>query len=284
MPLAPRLYADVMQDVVADVWLRFGELAVRTAVAIGIATIVLLLAAAFRPLIRRLLNRAERPSRTRVFTALYQLGAALIAVLLALTLAFPSVRVVDVLGSLGIISVAVGFAFKDVLENLLAGVLILLRDPFRSGDQIRVGEHQGRVEGITVRETLLKTFDGDLVLIPNARVYTSAVQVDTHYPTARIALRLKFPAHTDVAELSRVATPVLHDASTGENPPEIVVVGAHSGALEVEFRLWSGSTRAERTTTLSTAAAGLLAALEKAGIPLDEPRSILTIDMDPPEI
>lgn len=275
--------SSIAADVLTDVWIRLGELVTRTLAALAIAAVVLLLAAAFRPLVRRILDRGGRPSRTRVFTALYQLGAVVAAILLALTLAFPSVRVVDVLASLGIISVAVGFAFKDVLENLLAGVLILLRDPFRSGDQIRVGEHQGRVEGITVRETLLKTFDGALVLVPNSQVYTSAVQVDTHYSTARVGIRLSFPAGTHVAQLTRVATPVLAAANTGESPPEVVVLGAERGAIEVEFRLWSGSTRAERTAALSQTTTRLITAFRDAGIELDQPHSVLVVDPDSPE-
>ena len=67
---------------------------------------------------------------------------------------------VDLLAGLGFFSVAIGFAFQDILENLLAGILLLFRQPFVAGDQICVKEHEGTVERITIRETVLVTFDG----------------------------------------------------------------------------------------------------------------------------
>lgn len=204
---------DTLQEIARDVLARGGELVVRVLVAVVVAAVVIAVGRAARPLVRRALRRRNRPSHTRVFTALFQVVVVVVAVLLAATLAFPSVRVVDVLASLGIVSVAVGFAFKDVLENLLAGVLLLLRDPFRSGDQIQVGDHEGTVEGVTVRETLLRTFDGELVLIPNAQVYTSPLKVSTHYPFVRVSFRLNLDPASDVVVVTAAALPVLRDAS-----------------------------------------------------------------------
>lgn len=202
------------------------------------------------------------------------------AVLLVATLAFPSVRVVDVLASLGIVSVAVGFPFKDVLENLLAGVLLLLRDSFRSGDQIRVGDHEGTVEGVTVRETLLRTFDGELVLIPNAQVYTSPLTVGTHYPFVRVSFRLDLTPDSDLGAITTAALPVLQSACEPDAPAaDVIAVGAKSGALQVEFRLWTASPRAARTAALHRVVPRTLAALTRAGVQLDEQRLVL---VEPP--
>ncbi|MFC7543286.1 mechanosensitive ion channel family protein [Siccirubricoccus deserti] len=74
----------------------------------------------------------------------------------------------DLFNLLGIGGVAIGFAFRDVLQNLLAGVLILLTRPFRIGDQIRHGEQEGTVEDIWIRATVLRTYDNRRILIPNA--------------------------------------------------------------------------------------------------------------------
>ncbi len=84
-----------------------------------------------------------------------------VGVLLALAVTFPSVKPVDLLAGLGFFSVAIGFAFKDILENLLAGILLLFRQPFVGGDQIRVGDDEGTVDRITIRETVLTTFSGE---------------------------------------------------------------------------------------------------------------------------
>ena len=86
-------------------------------------------------------------------------GYTLVEVLVAMTIIFPSVRPVDLLATLGVGSVAIGFAFKDVLQNLLAGMLILVRQPFRRGDQIVAGTFEGTVEHIQARATLIHTYD-----------------------------------------------------------------------------------------------------------------------------
>ncbi|WHP61425.1 mechanosensitive ion channel [Arthrobacter sp. KFRI-F3372] len=188
-----------------------------------------------RPFVQRRLQKQERPSRTRVFTALYSLSVAVFVVLVPITLVFPSVRVVDVLASLGVVSVAVGFAFKDVLENLLAGFLLLLRDPFKSGDQIKVAGYEGTVEGITVRETLLRTTDGERVLIPNAHVYTGALVVQTHYPTVRLTFRLLVDPHANPDLIRTTVTQALTPLNAeGAPPPDVVLRGAREGALEIE--------------------------------------------------
>jgi hypothetical protein len=145
---------------------------------------------------------------------------------------------VDVLASLGIVSVAVGFAFKDVLENVLAEVLLLLRDPFKSGDEIRVGEHEGTVEGVTIRETLPRTPAGQRVLLPNAQVYTSALEVLTHCPATWIT----FAVVLDVAADLDQATPVMQTALraveevVSDPAPQVVVTDLGVGTVTPECR------------------------------------------------
>jgi small-conductance mechanosensitive channel len=125
-----------------------------------------------RPMMRNRLVRRRTPSFAHVFAKLTSSAAAVIGALLAVTIVFPSVRPVDVLSGAGVLTIAVGFAFQDILQNLLAGVLLLFRQPFRGGDQVQVGEVVGTVEEINIRETVVTTFDGRRVLIPNATVYT----------------------------------------------------------------------------------------------------------------
>ena len=109
----------------------------------------------------------------------------LIGGLVASVVVFPSVRPADVLAFLGLGGVAVGFAFKDIFQNFFAGLLILFRRPFRLGDQIRTGELEGTVEDINLRATVIKTYDGERVIIPNGDVYTRPILVRTAYGLRR---------------------------------------------------------------------------------------------------
>ena len=94
--------------------------------------------------------------------------------MLAVTIVAPSLTPGDLIAGLGVSFVAIGFAFKDILQNMLAGIPILLRQPFEVGDQIVSGGHEGTVERIETRATLIKTYDGRGVVIPNADIYTEA--------------------------------------------------------------------------------------------------------------
>ncbi|MEX5538851.1 mechanosensitive ion channel domain-containing protein, partial [Pseudomonas syringae] len=87
-------------------------------------------------------------------------------------IAIPGFTPGQLMSALGIGSVAIGFAFKDIFQNLLSGILILLSEPFRIGDAIVCNGLEGTVEDIQIRATTLRSYDGRRLVIPNATVYT----------------------------------------------------------------------------------------------------------------
>lgn len=105
--------------------------------------------------------------------------------MVAVSIVAPSVGAAEIFGMLGIGSVAIGFAFKDILQNFLAGILILLREPFRVGDNVKISGYSGIVEEIETRTTILRTFEGNRVFIPNGTVFTSPVEVVSAHPHRR---------------------------------------------------------------------------------------------------
>ena len=146
-------------------------------------------------LLARLVRRAivATGERTRLHSNLAQvLGrlasavTTILGVFVAAVVVFPAFKPGDLITGLGITSVAIGFAFKDILQNFFAGILILWRQPFIVGDQIRSGEFEGTVQEINIRSTLLKTYDGERVVLPNGDVYTSAIVVRTAYDKRRV--------------------------------------------------------------------------------------------------
>lgn len=118
-------------------------------------------------------------------------GLLILGFLLAATIIIPSLKPGDLIAGLGVSSVAIGFAaewsgyFKDILQNWLAGLLILLRQPFEIHDQIEVDGHEGTVERIETRATIIKTYDGQRIVIPNSQIYTNAVLVKTAHEKRR---------------------------------------------------------------------------------------------------
>ncbi len=156
---------------------------------IALALVVLILFYFLGILISRIVrNRAEKRDRNslgEVAGSLLRWTVTLLGFALAITIIAPSIIPGDLLGGLGVSSVAIGFAFKDILQNMLAGILILLRQPFQVGDEIVSGGHTGLVEKIETRATFIKTYDGRRVVIPNADIYTDSVVVITAFEKVR---------------------------------------------------------------------------------------------------
>ena len=96
------------------------------------------------------------------------------------------------------------FRSKDILQNLLAGILILIRQPFEIGDQIVSGGHEGTVEKIETRATLIRTYDGRRVVIPNSDIYTDAVIVNTAFAQRRTEHDVMIGSDSDWAEAVRL--------------------------------------------------------------------------------
>ena len=155
---------------------------------LGFVVLVLFVIAA--RLVKRILITAGRRTRLDLTLAdlLGRLASAFTIILglfVAAVVIFPTFNPGDLIAGLGITSVAIGFAFKDVLQNFFAGILILWRRPFIVGDEIRVGNYEGTVEEITTRSTRVKTYDGERAVLPNGDVYTSAILVRTAYNNRR---------------------------------------------------------------------------------------------------
>src|SRR6185437_12232661 len=131
-----------------------------------------------KSLVERVSNR--RQARQNVALLLGRLAQTLVLVLgflIAVAIVAPSFRAGDLIKMLGIGGVAIGFAFQNILQNFLAGILLLLNEPFRIGDQINVTGLEGKVEEIQARATIVTSPDGDKLVIPNATLFTNPVTV-----------------------------------------------------------------------------------------------------------
>ena len=119
-----------------------------------------------------------------------QTVVVVLGLLLALNLLGASALVGAVLGSAGVVGLVLGFAFKDVAENYIAGVLLSLRRPFAPGDHLLVDQYEGKVIAVTARTTLLMTLDGNELSLPNGLVFRSVVTNFTANPKRRFDFTL----------------------------------------------------------------------------------------------
>ncbi|NHA66673.1 mechanosensitive ion channel family protein [Phycicoccus flavus] len=285
MPLASSPTSAVVSGVVDDVAARMLDTLLRAlprvALAVGVVLLAWLLARLLRAVLRRVLRGHRTPSFVNVMTTLTGWVVVAVGVLSAVTIVFPSVRPVDVLGGLGFFSIAVGFAFQDILENTLSGVLMLFRQPFRSGDQIEVQGQTGTVQAISIRETRIRTYDGQLVLIPNRDVYKNVIRVQTHYERRRLAFVVGIAYENDAREATRVVVAALADVPgvLADPGPEALVQTLGVSTVDLEVRFWCAPQQHEARLALDAAIVAVKRALDAAGIEM--PADIVALQATP---
>jgi small-conductance mechanosensitive channel len=187
---------DLFRDSSAEVLVRIQELLStliaflpRLIAGLIILALALLVVARLRTWTEQATARRNMPLSvaTLVVNTVYVVGLVLGIMVTMYTLGIP---VFGLITGLGIGGLVIGFALKDIIENLLAGVLILIQRPFNLGDLIQATDFKGNVTSISLRHTTLQTPDNTQVLIPNALVYTQCVQNFTAYPVRRRTISL----------------------------------------------------------------------------------------------
>jgi len=140
--------------------------------------ITLIVAKLAKSFVRHLAQRHQRRQSLGILLGqLSQLTIVILGFLIGLSIIAPSFHMVDLIKILGIGSVAIGFAFQNILQNFLAGILLLLNEPFKIGDLISVTGMEGTVQDILTRATIITTAEGRRIVIPNAVLFTNPVAV-----------------------------------------------------------------------------------------------------------
>ena len=163
-----------------------------------------------------------------------------LGLLVALSVALPTFRPGDVVQVLGIGSVAIGFAFRDILQNFLAGILLLVTQPFRIGDQIIASNHEGTVEDIQTRATFIRTYDGRRVVIPNADVFTDTVVVNTAFEQRRLEYDVGIGYGDDVDRARGLILDAVRSTEgvLAEPAPDVLLMDFAPSAVSLRVRWW----------------------------------------------
>ncbi|MDJ0661638.1 MAG: mechanosensitive ion channel family protein [Crocosphaera sp.] len=196
-----------------------------------------------------------------------------VGILFAAVVAFPGLRLGDIIATLGLSSVAIGFAFQDIFKNFLAGILILLQEPFRINDQIIVGDYEGTVEAINIRTTQIRTYQGERVLLPNSTVFTSAVQVRTAFEHRRTDLAVGVDYNTNLPEAKAILLETVDDIKEIlESPePEVDLVSFGASSIDLIVRYWTAPSQAMVRRTQSETIMAIKSAFDEANINIPYP-------------
>lgn len=228
----------------------------------------------------RMLRQARmRRALVDVILMLATVSIWLFGVLIAVTIAFPTITPGRALTALGVGGVAIGFAFKDVFENFLAGVLLLLREPFSIDDYIDCEDIEGQVEEITIRDTHIRQTDGQLVVAPNAMFFKNPVTIRTAKDVRRTTVICGVAYDEDVDEAREVIANAVRSVDAVRDDVRDVEIFAQEFAdssINFEVTWWTGSRPIDIRSSRDKVVAAVKRALDDAGIEIPFPYRTMT--------
>ena len=212
------------------------------AIAILIVILTWILARIAVRIVNRATDKAElRANLRQLSRTVARLAVWVLGLLIAATIVIPGLTPASLFASLGIGAVAIGFAFKDIFENFLAGVLIMLRDKMEIGDVIEVDGILGKVERTTLRETHIRQLSGELTILPNSTIFTSAVKIYTDQNVRRNELVIGVSYDADLVRSETVIRKAVEEIAGVAKEPGVDVYAQEFNSSSIDFlvRWWT---------------------------------------------
>jgi small-conductance mechanosensitive channel len=271
-----RMTANLLLDSLRDLW--DGFITRLPSIVTGLLVIALfyLIARGVRYLMGKSLKGAKASEHAAQLTArLSFIGIMVAGVLVALGVM--GINAGALVASLGLVSIGIGFALKDVVENFIAGIILIFQRPFMVGDVVRFGDVEGTVEDVRVRDTIIRMYDGRQVFVPNASIFTAAVINNNRNRRRRLdfEVNIAYPEDTSAAMATAVEALAGIEGILGEPSPLAVVESLGESSLVMRVYFWVDPVCASILEVKSAAIAAVKRALEKAGIEIPSP--VLTV-------
>lgn len=197
-----------------------------------------------KPVARGFSGAVERMNASRAIVTL-SAGLARILLILAGVLIACGVlglskTIFSLLAGAGVVGIALGFAFQDLVSNLIAGVVMGLRKPFQVGDHVVTGEYEGHVQSLNLRNTLVRTFEGQVVVIPNRRVFEQALVNYTTEGKRRIDVEVGVSYDTDLEKAVSAARAAVEELEQLDPDEEVSVIAKAFGAsaIDLDVHFW----------------------------------------------
>lgn len=206
------------------------------------AVLVLLVAWVVARVVRRVVQGSlrrlsEHRDLNRLVSTLVYVAVIALGGFVALGVLNLDRAVVTLLAGVGIVGLALGFAFQDIAQNLMSGVLLMLGSAFRNGDIIETGDYQGIVERISMRATFLRTFQGKQVILPNSDLFKNPVINYSAGGTLRVDVAVGISYDDDLESARRVATEAVQALEPRDRSRDVEVFYEEFGDSSINFQL-----------------------------------------------
>ena len=268
-----------IMDTIIGAWYAFLAQLPMILVGIGVLFLTYFVGLVFKKSAHRLFERFDmRESLQELLTRLAYIGIWILGILLAAMVMFPGMTPANALAGLGLGSVAIGFAFKDIFENFFAGILILWRFPFENGDYIECNGLMGQVVDVTIRDTYIRKVSGELVVIPNAMLFKNPVDVLTNQPHRRMEIVAGVAYGEDVDASRQVILDAVRSCTTVDHdrPAHVLASEFASSSINFDVIWWTDPKPLAARQSIDEVVAAIKRALDNAGIEIPFPYRTLT--------
>ncbi|MFC7339343.1 mechanosensitive ion channel domain-containing protein [Haloferula chungangensis] len=202
-----------------------------------------------------------------------RLGLLAMGLVIALEILDATALVGAFLGVAGVMGVALGFAFRNIIENYLAGILLSIRNPFSAGDVIEVEGFTGKVIRLTTRDTVLMTLEGNHLRIPNRIIIGSTLLNFTRNPLRRFDFAVGVSVEQDLVAVRELGLETLEliAAILDDPAPWVVVEELGDSTVNMRFFAWLDQNKSDYLKTKSEAIRLIKEKFDEVGIEMPEP-------------
>lgn len=208
-----------------------------------------------------------------IYRQIIRLSFMVAALVIALDIIGATALLSGILGAAGIVGLAIGFAVRDTVENFIASIMLSVRQPFRPNDTVEIDGDTGNVIRLTSRATILLSFDGNHIRIPNSTVFKSRIVNYTRNAERRFTFELGMAPNTDFAAArtlgleTLVALPFVLDTPE----PSVWIETIGDSTISLQFAAWVDQTDTSINLARGEAIRLVVAAFDHAGFAMPEP-------------
>ena len=243
--------------------------------------------------IAKLINRGARRGLTRVMdngqaagliSTLLTLAVRIAGIFVALSILHLDKAVTSLLAGVGILGLALGFAFQDLAANFVSGVLMTMRRPFRIGDLVEIGDELGVVEAVDLRTTSMRQLDGQLILVPNRKVYENTLTNFARAEARRVEVAVGVSYDDDLDAAKAAAEEALEGLAVRNTsrPVDVFYTTFAGSSIDMICRFWIDDLG--QRALLSARSMGIIAiskAFDAANISIPYPIRTLELTRSP---
>ena len=228
---------------------------------------------------RVLVHATRNPPISSLLGSVARTAVVVIGVFFALGLLNLDKTVTSLIAGVGVVGLALGFAFQDIAANFMSGLMMALNRPFRPDDQVEIAGHFGRIQSVELRATAIETLDGLSLLIPNKQVFQNPIINYTRTAKRRLEIPVGTAYCDDMDEVERVVRGAVEDLRQRDRSREVEVLFEEFGGSSINFNvlLWlSNSDQMSYRQARSDGMKAIKHALDEAGLTIPFP--IRTLD------